>query len=81
MAINLFGTGESNISPISSDMLNLGGGELDAEAEEQFGFREWWQIMLLIALLILLYEWYVYFQRLRVPETTDIDLRRTTARN
>lgn len=81
MAVNLFGASESNITPLPAGALNLGGGELDPDAEEQFGFREWWQPLLMIALLFLLYEWRVYFQRLRPPEPAETDLRRTTARN
>ncbi len=81
MTVNLFGAGESNITPLAEGTLNLGGGELDPEAEEQFGFREWYRPLLILALLVLLYEWYVYFQRLRPPEPIETDLRRTTARN
>ena len=81
IAVNLFGSSESNITPLAEGTLNLGGGELDPEAEEQFGFREWWQTLLILALLVLIYEWYVYFQRLQTPTTLETDLRRTTARN
>jgi len=81
MAVNIFGTGESNIAPVLEETLNLGGGRPGDEVEEQFGFREWWRPILIIALLILLYEWYVYFKRLRVPDELETDLRRTTARN
>lgn len=80
-AVNLFGSGESNIAPVPDTELDLGGGELDEDAEEQFGFREWWRPLTLIALAILLYEWYLYYQRLRVPENIDVEVRRTTARN
>ena len=80
LAINLFGTGESDIAPVLEERLNIGGGILDEEAEEQFGFREWWQPVLILALIVLLYEWYVYFQRLRVPPAFETDVRRTTAR-
>ena len=81
MAVNIFGTNESDIAPVSEETLNLGGGRLGDEAEEQFGFREWWQPILLIALLFVLYEWYVYFQRLRIPSELESDVRRSTARN
>ena len=81
IAINLFGADESNITPLAEGTLNLGGGELDPDAEEQVGFREWWQSLLILALLVLIYEWRVYFQRLQAPTTLETDLRRTTARN
>jgi hypothetical protein len=80
VAINLFGTGESKIEPLPEGQLNLGGGELDAEAEEQFGFRELWPLLTMIALLVLLYEWYYYHKRIEIPTTVQTDLHRTTAR-
>lgn len=80
VAINLFGSGESKIEPLPEGELNLGGGELDEEAEEQFGFRELWPLLTMIALLVLLYEWYFYYKQLRIPETVHVDIRRTTAR-
>lgn len=80
MAVNLFGTDESDITPVLDGGLNLGGGQLDEDAEEQFGFREWWQAILILVLIVLLYEWFVYFQRLRVPTDFETDISRTTAR-
>jgi hypothetical protein len=80
MAVNLFGSGESQIDPSPEGEFNLGGGVLDTEAEEQFGFRELWPWITLIALLVLLYEWYYYHKRIEIPTSVHTDLRRTTAR-
>lgn len=79
VAFNLFGTGESDISPITA--INVGGGTVEADGEEQFSFRELWPLLLGVALLILLYEWFLYHQRLRVPTDAHSEIRRTTARN
>ena len=79
VALNLFGTGESNITPIPS--IDVGGGTVEGAEQEQFSFRELWPFLLGIALLVLLYEWYLYYQRLRVPTEAAPEIRRTTARN
>jgi Ca-activated chloride channel homolog len=78
VAFNLFGTGESDITPITA--INVGGGTVEGEDNEQFSFRELWPALLLLALLILLYEWYLYYKRLRVPTDVQPEIRRTTAR-
>lgn len=80
VAVNLFGSGESKIEPLPEGELALGGGELDAEAEEQFGFREIWPFLILLVVLVLLYEWYYYHKRIEIPTAIHTDLRRTTAR-
>lgn len=67
-AVNLFGTGESQIAPIAT--LNLGGGVSQADAEEQLSLQEYWSWVALAALVILLVEWYVYHQRLQIPTVT-----------
>ncbi|MEO1286189.1 MAG: VWA domain-containing protein [Chloroflexota bacterium] len=81
LAVNLFGANESNIAPLLPSEINLGGGQLDEEAEEQFGFRELWRPLAILALFVLLYEWHLYHKRLRVPVEADTDVHRTTARN
>jgi Ca-activated chloride channel homolog len=81
VSVNIFGTGESNIAPVAAETIQVGGGTVEEEPEELLGFREYWQWLAALALMILLIEWYVYFRRLHVPESTAVDLRRTTARN
>lgn len=68
-AVNLFGAAESQIAPVLAENLAVGGGEVEVTTEAQLGFREFWPLLAGLALLILLYEWYTYFQRLRVPSS------------
>lgn len=79
-AVNLFGTDESDITPVAADDLLMGGGASDAEAEEQFGFREFWPGLAGLALLILLIEWRTYYRRLRPVTTERRPIDRSTAR-
>ena len=80
IAVNIFGAEESDIAPIDADTLQVGGRVTGGDADEQLGFREYWPLFAAIALAVLMLEWYVYFRRLRIPEETHVDLRRTTAR-
>ena len=66
-AVNLFATGESDIGPVAEADLQLGGGLMAAEADEQLGTQEFWMWLALAALLLLGIEWYVYHRRLQVP--------------
>ena len=66
-AVNLFATGESDIAPIAEEDLTLGGGAVEAETNEQLGLREFWGLLVILALLTLLLEWFVYHRRLRLP--------------
>lgn len=66
-AVNLFATGESDIAPIAEEDLTLGGGAVEAETNEQLGLQEFWSLLVILALLALLLEWFVYHRRLRLP--------------
>ena len=66
-AVNLFATGESDITPVPEAELQLGGGLVAAEADEQLGVQEFWMLLAIAALLVLAIEWYVYHRRLQVP--------------
>ena len=66
-AVNLFATGESDIAPVAEEDLTLGGGAVEAETNEQLGLREFWGLLVILALLTLLLEWFVYHRRLRLP--------------
>ena len=79
-AVNLFATGESDITPIPEDALQLGGTEISGESDEQLGLREFWGILALLALIVLSIEWYVYHHRLRVPTILTPIQRRRQAR-
>lgn len=79
-AVNLFATGESDITPIPENGLELGGTVIDNTANEQLGLREFWGIIAILALIILSIEWYVYHQRLQVPTILTPIQRRRQAR-
>lgn len=66
-AVNLFASGESDITPRPEAELQLGGGLTEAAADEQLGLQEFWMLLALAALLLLAIEWYVYHRRLQVP--------------
>lgn len=66
-AVNLFATGESDITPRPQADLQLGGGLATAEADEQLGLKEFWTLLAAAALLLLAIEWWVYHRRLQTP--------------
>ncbi len=66
-AVNLFATGESDITPAPEAQLQLGGGQVAAEADEELGLREFWTLLAAAALFVLAIEWYVYHRRLQAP--------------
>ena len=79
VAINLFGTGESDITPITETDLNIGGSAEAVEAQANQGWREFWSLLAGLGLLVLLYEWYEYHKRLQRP-TASISMQRSSAR-
>ena len=66
-AVNLFATGESDITPVAADALSLGGTAAEVEANEQLGLQEFWAVLVALALLVLALEWFIWHQRLRLP--------------
>jgi hypothetical protein len=60
-AVNLFDADESAIAPRTE--LTLGGMVVPITVEESLGQREWWWILALIAIAVLLIEWWVYHRR------------------
>lgn len=73
-AVDLFATEESDITPRTS--IQIGNVTIEQTEQEQVGQREFWPWVALLALLILLIEWYVYQRRLRVPTAFRPVLRR-----
>jgi hypothetical protein len=63
-AVNLFDAGESAIAPRAE--LTLGAVIIPQTAEEAVGQREFWSLLALLALAVLLLEWWVYHRRSRV---------------
>lgn len=64
-AVNLFAPGESNITPQTS--ISLSGNEVAPSAREEIGQQEFWPWVALLALIVLLIEWYVYQRRIQAP--------------
>ncbi len=75
-AVNLFASGESDIEPVTEAELTLGGSQVAADADQQLGLQEFWTLLALAALLLLLIEWYVYHRRLHVPTLLQPNRRR-----
>jgi hypothetical protein len=75
-AVNLFDAGESSIAPQAS--ITLGNTVITQAVEAELGQREYWPLLALGALLVLLIEWYAYHRRLRAP-TVFHPLRRARA--
>jgi hypothetical protein len=73
-AVNLFDASESDITPQAQ--IALGGATVGEAQEEELGQREFWPWAALLALLILLVEWYAYHRRLRAPTIGHVGLRR-----
>jgi hypothetical protein len=72
-AVNLFDPGESAIAPRG---ITLGGAAVSAEPGEELGQVEFWNLFALLALGLLMIEWWVYFRRLRVPTLGSAVTRR-----
>lgn len=64
-AVNLFAPNESNITPQTS--ISLSGNEVAPSAREEIGQQEFWHWIALLALIVLLIEWYVYQRRIQAP--------------
>jgi len=60
-AVNLFSQAESNIMPAAS--LELGDEQVGRVTESRTTRRELWKLLLLAALLLLIFEWYVFNRR------------------
>ncbi len=61
IAVNLSSIEESNIKP--SDTLSFGRGTIQATQKPLRTTREFWPILVLIALIILQFEWWIYSKR------------------
>lgn len=73
-AVNLFAPAESDITPRTS--ISLSGNVIAPALREEIGQHEFWPWAALLALVILLVEWYVYQKRLQVRTVFKPTLRR-----
>jgi Ca-activated chloride channel homolog len=60
-AVNLFAPSESNIKP-STD-IRIGLANVQPQQENELGNREFWNWLTLVALIVLMIEWWVYHRR------------------
>ncbi len=79
-AVNFFATDESNIAPVAVEDLRFGGNPIQANDRSEISQREFWPWAAFFGLVILLIEWYVYHQRLRVPTLFSASTRRVEQR-
>jgi len=64
-AVNLFDANESSITP--QPTIKLGDTVISQAVEAEIGQREYWPLLALLGLIVLLIEWVVYQRRLRAP--------------
>ena len=67
-AVNLFSPLESNIAPVAQTALEIEGTTITEAIQEEMGQRDYWPHAAMLAVIILLLEWYIYHHRLRVPD-------------
>lgn len=66
-AVNLFSDLESHIAPVPIEQFAIAGATILRQVEEESGQQEIGWVFALLAVLVLLIEWIVYHQRMRVP--------------
>jgi Aerotolerance regulator N-terminal/von Willebrand factor type A domain len=64
-AVNLFDAGESSIAPQAT--IKLGDQVITQAVEAEIGQREYWPLLVLLGLAVLLIEWIVYQRRMHAP--------------
>lgn len=73
-AVNLFAPEESNIAP--QETISLSGNVIAPALRDEVGQREFWPWAALLALIVLLIEWFVYQRRMQVRTVFKPTLRR-----
>jgi hypothetical protein len=68
-AVNLFSRQESIIAPVPLENFQILGTTLLTEEQEEIGQQEFWGLFALLAVLVLLIEWFTYHQRMKAPRT------------
>ena len=62
-AVNLFDSGESDIRPRANNTLTIGNVDVKGTSVWEGGRREIWKVLVSLALVVLLIEWYIYNRR------------------
>ena len=73
-AVNLFARVESLIAP--AEQLRIGASQVSEAAREELGQREFWPLIALGALALLMLEWWLYHRQMRLPSPEQIWARR-----
>ncbi len=68
-AVNMMSAAESTIAPAES--VRLGSSSLEAPDDGSVGQRELWPWLALLALIVLLIEWWIYHRGARFPRRAD----------
>jgi Ca-activated chloride channel family protein len=68
-AVNLMSAGESRIAPAND--VQLGARSLQTPSGDDVGQRELWPWFTILALLVLMVEWWIYHRGLRLPNRDD----------
>ncbi|MBN2470746.1 MAG: VWA domain-containing protein, partial [Anaerolineae bacterium] len=69
-AVNLFDRRESLIAPV--EQLRIGASQVSEAAREEIGQREFWPLIALGALALLLLEWWLYHRQQHIPSPQEI---------
>ncbi|GAB4574470.1 MAG: BatA and WFA domain-containing protein [Anaerolineae bacterium] len=69
-AVNLFSRLESLITP--AERLTIGNTQVSEAAREEIGQREFWPLVALAALALLMLEWWVYHRQMRLPPPEQV---------
>ncbi len=73
-AINLFALEESTILP--ADAVVVGAAEIQSGSEDDVGQREFWVWLVIVALIVLMIEWWIFHQGARwpsIPRTLNLE--------
>ena len=63
LAVNLFDPSESQIAPRADAAIQIGHVDVEGQKTWEGARRELWKILLISALAVLLFEWYIYNRR------------------
>lgn len=69
-AVNLFSAQESNIAPVPIDAFTIADATILTTPEAEIGQQEIGWVFALLAMLVLLIEWIIYQQRMKVPSAS-----------
>ena len=66
LSVNLFDRSESDIRPAAENTIQIGHVKIKGRRADEASRRDLWKTVLLLALVVLLVEWYIYNRRVYV---------------